>query len=72
MEYEMEEKTGFDGKKVKVLGKTFEAGSPEGEGPGKWRPKFTNREEMLKYLETAERYWFSKEWHGSEKRKTPA
>ena len=72
MDYEMEEKTGFDGKKVKVIGKTYEAGTPEGEGPGKWRQKISTREEMLKYLEYGERYWFSDEWYGSEKRKNPA
>jgi len=37
-----------------------------------WRKKLRNREEMLKYLKTAERYWFSDEWYGSEKMKTPA
>ncbi len=37
-----------------------------------WRKKLRTREEMLKYLQTAERYWFSKEWYGSERRKTPA
>ena len=72
MEFEMEEKTSFDGKKVKVLGKTYEAGTPEGEGPGKWRPKLSSREEMLRYIESAERYWYCDEWHGSEKRKNPA
>ena len=37
-----------------------------------WRRKFGDREEMLKYLKTAERYWYSDDWFGSEKRKTPA
>jgi len=36
---------------------------------GNWRKKLKNREEMLKYLQTAERYWFSKDWYGSERRK---
>jgi hypothetical protein len=31
-----------------------------------------NRDEMLAYLKTGERYWFSEEWFGSEKRKTKA
>ncbi len=57
---------------VEVLGETFETGEPKGEEPGKWRPKLQNRKEKLKYLETAERYWFSKDWYGSEKRKKPA
>ena len=37
-----------------------------------WRKKLKDRGEMLKYLKTAERYWFSRDWFGSEKRKTPA
>lgn len=37
-----------------------------------WRKKLATREEMLKYLKTGERYWFSKDWYGSEKRKNPA
>jgi len=57
---------------VEVLGATYEAGTPGGEEPGKWRQKMQNRKEKLKYLETAERYWYSKDWYGSEKRKKPA
>lgn len=37
-----------------------------------WRKKLGTREDMLKYLKAGERYWFSKEWYGSEKRKNPA
>ena len=69
-EYKVEEKTSFDGKKVKVLGPTFEEGKPE--TPINWRQKLRGREEMLAYLKTGERYWFSEEWYGSEKRKTKA
>ncbi len=69
-EYLYEEKTSFDGKKVKVLGPTFEKGQPD--KPENWRQKLTNREEKLNYLKTGERYWFSEDWPGSEKRKTPA
>jgi hypothetical protein len=65
--------------KKDVLGPTYEPRSKLQRGePGKpeelysWRKKLRNREEMLKYLQTGERYWFSKEWYGSEKRKTPA
>jgi hypothetical protein len=67
---QFEEKVTFDGKKVKVLGPTFEEGKPE--SPINWRQKMRNREEMLAYLKTGERYWFSEEWFGSEKRKTKA
>jgi hypothetical protein len=57
---------------VEVLGATFEAGKPSGEQPGKWRQKLESRKDKMKYIETAERYWYSKEWYGSEKRKKPA
>jgi len=58
--------------KVEALGATFEKGKPEGEDLGKWRQKLENRQEKLKYLENAERYWYGKDWFGSEKRKNPA
>jgi len=70
MKEEIEEKVLFNGKKVKVLGPTFEEGTPV--SPYQWRKKLKTREEMLDYLRTGERYWFSEEWYGSEKRKTPA
>ena len=57
---------------VDVLGATFEDGKPEGEDKGRWRQKLESRGEKLKYLETGERYWYSQEWYGSEKRKNPA
>ena len=66
----LEEKVSFDGKKVKVLGATFDQGKPE--TAINWRQKLRNRDEMLAYLKTGERYWFSEEWFGSEKRKTKA
>ena len=58
--------------KVDVLGPTYEAGKPEGEEMGRWRQKLEARDDKLKYLQTGERYWYSEEWFGSEKRKTPA
>jgi len=60
----------FDGTEVEILGPTYEEGKPE--SPDKWRGKMRDRKEMLKYLETGERYWFAEEGFGSEKRKTPA
>jgi len=57
---------------VEVLGGTFETGKPTGEAMGRWRQKLASRDEKLKYLETGERYWYSREWFGSEKRKNPA
>ncbi len=72
MEYKIEEKSAPGRDKVEVLGATFEEGKPEGEEMGKWRQKLGSREEKLKYLQTAERYWYGKDWFGSEKRKNPA
>ena len=66
----MEEKTLFSGEKVKVIGPEYEEGAPE--QAHQWRKKIQGRQEMLKYLQNGERYWFSKEWYGSEKRKNPA
>ncbi len=72
MEYKVEKKSAPGRDKVEVLGATFEEGRPTGEGLGRWRQKLSSREEKLKYLETGERYWYGKEWFGSEKRKNPA
>ena len=58
--------------KVKVLGATYEEGHPQGEEAGRWRQKLRNRDEQLRYLKSGERYWFSQDWYGSEKRKNPA
>jgi hypothetical protein len=66
----LEEKTLFSGEKVKVVGPEYDEGMPE--QPHQWRGKIQSRQDMLKYLQNGERYWFSKEWYGSEKRKTPA
>ena len=72
MKYEVEEKSAPGRDKVEVLGATYEKGKPEGEELGKWRQKLRDREEKLKYLQTGERYWYGKDWYGSEKRKNPA
>ncbi len=72
MEAKAKKKTTSAKNEVEVLGATFEKGKPEGEEQGKWRQKLSNRDEKLKYLQTGERYWYGKDWFGSEKRKTPA
>ena len=72
MEYKIEEKSAPGRDKVKVLGATYDKGKPEGEELGKWRQKLRDRKERLKYLQTGERYWYGKDWYGSEKRKNPA
>ncbi len=58
--------------KTDVLGPTYESGKPEGKDLGRWRQKLGSRAERLRYLETGERYWYSREGFGSEKRKNPA
>jgi hypothetical protein len=72
MEYKIEKTKAPGRDEVEVLGATFEAGRPEGEDVGKWRQKLDSREERLKYLKNGERYFYSDEWFGSEKRKNPA
>lgn len=72
MEYEVKKTKAPGRKAVEVLGATYEEGQPEGEEAGRWRQKLGTRADKLKYLETGERYWYSEEWYGSEKRKTPA
>jgi len=58
------------GKETKVLGETYQPGKPQ--GPHDWKAKFKDREDILKYLKSGERYWYSEDCFGSEKRKTPA
>ncbi len=72
MEYKIEKKSSPGRDEVEVLGATFEKGSPKGEDVGRWRQKLESRETKLKYLENGERYWYSADWYGSEKRKNPA
>ena len=58
--------------KMDILAETYEPGEPKGEEAGRWRQKLESREEMMKFLKSGERYWYDKEWFGSEKRKNPA
>lgn len=70
MSSETTKKQSWTGKEVEVLGETYEPGKPQTRDD--WRGKLKSRDEMLKYLKTGERYWYSDNWYGSEKRKTPA
>ncbi|MFH1113124.1 MAG: hypothetical protein V1792_04315 [Pseudomonadota bacterium] len=71
-----EEKDRFDGKKVKILIPQYAQGTDEDRY--QWRSNITavnigeGSKPVQKYLTTAERYFYSKDWFGSEKRKTPA
>lgn len=68
--YVYDEKEDFEGKKVKVLGPTYEPGKPEGRSD--WREKLQTKEDRVNYLKSALRYWYGKDWFGSEKRKQEA
>jgi hypothetical protein len=59
-------------KMTKTPGTNYEPGHPEAKTEGQWRAKVGNRKDKLKYLQTAERYFYAKEGFGSEKRKNPA
>jgi hypothetical protein len=75
-EEKYEEKERSDGEKVKILMPTYVKGSDEDRYP--WRKNITEvnlgekAEPIKRYLTTAERYFYSKDWFGSEKRKNPA
>jgi hypothetical protein len=55
--------------KGEVVGPSYEPGKPT--EPIRWRQKLRNRDEMLKYIQSAERYWYGQSF-GSERRKGPA
>ena len=59
-----------EAKSENILGETYEPGKPD--GPISWRGKLTSRDQKLKYLQTGERYWYSQDWYGSERRREPA
>jgi hypothetical protein len=71
-----EEKERFDGQKVQILLPTYATGSDEDRYP--WRKNIDavnvgeQSHPVMRYLTSAERYFYSKEWFGSEKRKNPA
>jgi len=72
MTYKIEKKKAPGRDSVEVLGATYEKGQSQGTEAGLWRQKLESREEKLKYLATGERYYYSDDWYGSERRKTPA
>ncbi len=72
MEYKNVEKKDFKGNKVKVLAETYEPGIPEIKGCGEdlgWRKNLLSKDDMLMYLKNGERYFYSSEWYGSERRR---
>ena len=72
MDYQIEKVKAPGRDEVEVLGATFEDGKPTAVELGHWRQKLASREERLKYLANGERYWYSNDWYGSERRKNPA
>lgn len=72
MDYKIEKKEAPGRGKVDVLADTFEKGKPADLNLGSWRQKLAARADKLRYLENGERYWYGKDWFGSEKRKNPA
>jgi len=71
-----EEKERLDGKKVKILMPQYVEGTDQDRFSWRANVNIVNIGEHVnpvkKYLTTAERYFYSKEWFGSEKRKNPA
>lgn len=71
-----EERERFDGQKVKILLPQYAQGSEE--DSYQWRKNINivnvgeEKDPVKRYLTTAERYFYSKDWFGSEKRKNPA
>ena len=72
MDYKVQKVKAPGRDEVELLQETYEEGIPDDNELGKWRQKLSTRDTMLKYLQTGERYWYSDEWYGSEKRKNPA
>ena len=72
MDYKVVKKEAPGRGQVDILAESYEAGIPSGEDEGRWRQKLESRDEKIKYLQTGERYWYSDDWFGSEKRKNPA
>jgi hypothetical protein len=72
MDYKVEKVKAPGRDEVELLGETYESGMPDDISLGTWRQKLESRDDKLKYLRTGERYWYSDEWYGSEKRKNPA
>jgi hypothetical protein len=71
-----EEKERFDGQKVKILMPNYAEGTDQ--DSYHWRKNIDSvnigeaSSPVRRYLTTAERYFYSKEGFGSEKRKNPA
>jgi hypothetical protein len=72
MQYKIEKVKAPNREEVELLKETYETGTPQGEALGRWRQKLASREDKLRYLKNGERYFYSKDAYGSEKRKNLA
>jgi hypothetical protein len=52
-----------------ILKGSYQKGKPE--KPLDWLKKLQGKEEIIRFIKTAERYWYG-ESYGSEKRRSPA
>jgi hypothetical protein len=71
MPYLYRQECNAEGRTVTILAETYEPGKPVDKDAGQWQQKLSGRAEELRYLKSAERYWYGESF-GSEKRKKPA
>ncbi len=67
IDYRKEDKEDLGEEKIKVLAENFDEGKLYTRYD--WTAKLVTKEDKIKYLKTALRYWYSNEWYGSEKPK---
>jgi hypothetical protein len=63
----------FDGTQVEVLGETYDPGQTAMGAKYNWEERLGgDQKDLVMFLKTGLRYWYSNDWFGSEKRKNPA
>ncbi len=63
----------FDGTEVEILGETYASGTHAVGEKYNWQERLGGDPgEVMKFLKSGLRYWYSDDWFGSEKRKNPA
>jgi hypothetical protein len=63
----------FDGTQVEILGETYDPGQTSIGEKYNWEERLGgDQKDLMMFLKTGLRYWYSKDWFGSEKRKNPA
>ena len=71
MSYQNTEHDAAGGGLASATTASYAPGRPEDKNDGRWRHKLAARAEALKYLRSAERYWYGESF-GSEKRRGAA